>query len=41
MENKEIIAVVGGEEITNEMFQDFMDSIPQEQKAYASNPQFR
>ena len=40
MENKEIIAVVGGEEITNEMFQDFMDSIPQEQKAYASNPQF-
>ena len=41
MENKEIIAVVDGEEITNEMFQDFMDSIPQEQKAYASNPQFR
>lgn len=41
MENKDIIAVVAGEEITNDMFEEFVNSVPQEQKAYISNPQFR
>lgn len=41
MENKEIIAVVAGEEITSAMLEDFINSVPKEQKAYISNPQFR
>ena len=41
MENKDIIAVVAGEEVTSAMLEDFIKSIPREQQIYASNPQFR
>lgn len=41
MENKEIIAVVAGEELTGTMFEEFLKSAPKEQQAYVSNPQFR
>lgn len=41
MENKEIIAVVAGEEVTSEQFDVFLKTLPQEQQMYISNPQFR
>lgn len=41
MSNQEIIAVVAGEEITSADFEAFLTSVPQEQRAYAMNPQFR
>ena len=41
MSNQEIIAVVAGEEVTNADFEAFLKSVPQEQRAYAMNPQFR
>ena len=39
--NKEVVAVVAGEEITQEEFNLFLQAVPREQQAYASNPQFR
>lgn len=39
--NKEVLAVVGGEEITQEEFNLFLQAVPREQQAYLSNPQFR
>ena len=37
----EIIAKVGDVEITEEMVDAYIESLPEQQKAYASNPQFR
>lgn len=37
----EIIAKVGNVEITEEMVDAYIESLPEQQKAYASNPQFR
>lgn len=39
--NKEVLAVVAGEEITQEEFNLFLQAVPREQQAYLSNPQFR
>lgn len=39
--SKEVLAVVGGEEITQELFETFLQGVPKEQQAYLSNPQFR
>ena len=39
--NKEVLAIVAGEEITNADLDAFLQSVPQEQRRYASNPQFR
>lgn len=39
--SKEVLAVVGGEEITEELFNTFLQGVPKEQQAYLSNPQFR
>lgn len=39
--SKEVLAVVGGEEITQELFDTFLQGVPQQQQAYLSNPQFR
>ncbi len=36
-----VIAVVGGHEITEQELELFIQGLPQEQKMYASNPQFR
>lgn len=36
-----VLAVVGGEEITQETFDLFLQGVPREQQAYISNPQFR
>ena len=36
-----VLAVVGGEEITQETFDLFLQGVPREQQAYLSNPQFR
>lgn len=40
MENK-VLAVVAGEEITERELSVFMQGLPSQQQAYASNPQFR
>lgn len=40
MENK-VLAVVAGREITESELEAFLQSVPQEQRAYVSNPQFR
>ena len=40
MENK-VIAVVAGEEITQELFDTFLQGVPREQQMYLSDPQFR
>lgn len=39
--SKEVLAVVGGEAITEELFNTFLQGVPKEQQAYLSNPQFR
>lgn len=39
--SKQVLAVVGGEEITQETFDLFLQGVPREQQAYLSNPQFR
>lgn len=39
--SQEVIAVVAGEEITQEEFNAFLQAVPREQQAYLSNPQFR
>lgn len=39
--SKEVLAIVGGEEITEELFNTFLQGVPKEQQAYLSNPQFR
>lgn len=41
MENKEVLAVVAGEEITEAELNELLRAIPKEQQMYASNPQFR
>lgn len=41
MNNQEVLAVVAGENITNADLEMFIQNAPQEQRAYASNPQFR
>lgn len=41
MSNQDVLAVVGGEAITNADLDLFLQSVPQEQRRYASNPQFR
>ena len=38
---KEVVAVVAGEEITQEEFNFFLQAVPREQQAYLANPQFR
>lgn len=38
---KEILAVVAGEEITQEEFDAFLHTVPRDRQAYISNPQFR
>ena len=40
MENK-VLAVVGGEEITQDIFDAFLQGVPQQQQMYLSNPEFR
>ena len=40
MENK-VLAVVAGEEITQELFDTFLQGVPREQQMYLSDPQFR
>lgn len=40
MENK-VLAVVAGEEITQDIFDAFLQGVPSEQQMYLSNPQFR
>ena len=39
--DKKVLAVVAGEEITEEQLNEFLKNVPREQQAYASNPQFR
>lgn len=39
--NKEVLAVVAGEEITQQDFEAYLQGVPREQQAYISNPQFR
>ena len=41
MNNQEVLAVVAGKEITNTELDAFLENLPQEQRKYASNPQFR
>lgn len=41
MNNQEVLAVVGGDAITNADLDIFLQGVPQEQRRYASNPQFR
>lgn len=41
MNNKEVLAMVAGEEITQEEFNLFLQAVPREQQVYLSNPQFR
>lgn len=41
MNNQEVLAVVGGDAITNADLDLFLQSVPQEQRRYASDPQFR
>ncbi len=39
--SKEVLAVVAGEEITQEQFDLFVQGLPREQQSYLSNPQFK
>ena len=39
--DQKVLAVVGGHEITDKEVDAFIKSLPREQQAYASNPQFR
>lgn len=39
--NKEVLATVAGEEITTADLEAFLQNVPQEQRKYAANPQFR
>lgn len=39
--SKEVLAVVAGEEITQEQFDLFAQGLPREQQGYLSNPQFK
>ena len=39
--NNEVLATVGGVQITNADLDNFLRSVPQEQRMYAQNPQFR
>ena len=39
--SKEIMAIVAGHEITRDEFNEFVQRMPQQQQAYASNPQFQ
>ena len=39
--SKEVLAVVGGEEITAADFEAYLQNVPQEQRMYAQNPQYR
>ena len=41
MNNQEVLAVVAGHEITNSDLDAYLQTVPQEQRMYASNPQFR
>lgn len=41
MSNQEVLAVLAGEEITNADLEAFLQNVPQEQRRYASNPQYR
>lgn len=41
MSNQEVLAVVAGENITEVDLEAFIQSMPQEQRKYASNPKFR
>lgn len=41
MNNQEVLAVVGGKEITNAELEAFLKNVSPEQKMYANNPQFR
>lgn len=41
MSNQEILAVVAGENITNADLDVYLQRVPQEQRMYATNPQFR
>ena len=39
--NNEVLAVIAGEQITQADFDRYLQGVPREQQAYASNPQFR
>ena len=39
--DQKVLAVVGGHEITDKEGDAFIKSLPREQQAYESNPQFR
>lgn len=39
--NNDILAIVGGEEVTAADFEAYLQNIPQEQRMYAQNPQYR
>ena len=39
--SKEVLAVVAGEEITQEQFDLFVQGLPREQQTYLQNPQFK
>lgn len=41
MSEEKVIAVVAGEEITQKEFDLFLENLPDQQRAYAANPQFR
>ena len=41
MSEQDILAVVAGKTITNAEFEEYLQSIPQQQRAYAQNPQYR
>ena len=41
MNNQEVLAVVAGHEITNGDLDAYLQTVPQEQRMYASSPQFR
>ena len=39
--NNDVLAVVAGEAITNADFDAYLQNVPQEQRMYAQNPQYR
>lgn len=41
MENKEVLAVVAGEEITKAELDELLKAVPREQQMYVNNPQFK
>lgn len=41
MSEEKVLAVIGGEAFTEAEFSRYLESLPREQKAYASNPYFR